>query len=258
MPLLALLCLAVQDRPWRISEDVELRVRVRGWHLGVGGGAKGDVDNSEVEFHEDLDVDAPGWVPSLALGLYAPEDPAGRGVALVYDAFATSGEEELDDAEEFEGSVFPAGSVLRSRLRFLTFGVDGTLAGRDVAEETFAWSFSIGLHYLEAELRLSGAAARESEEYGDGNLKFAVGGELRPFSFAFLAGRIAAYTDFFSLLAGADSGHYGLDAEVSGGIRLAPLRVEVGVRLLAWALNWDESQIDLFAYGPFVGLTLRF
>ena len=258
MPLVVLLGLAVQERPWKLSDDVELRVRARAWHVGVGGGAKGDVDNSEVEFDEDLDVDAPGWVPSLLLGFYAPDDPAGRGVALVYDAFATSGEEELEGAEDFEGSVFPAGSVLRSRLRFLTFGVDGTLAGRDVAAESFAWSFSIGLHYLEAELRLSGAGARESEEYGDGNLKFAVGAELRPFSCAFLAGRIAAYTDFISLLAGADSGHYGLDAEITGGIRLAPLRVEVGARLLAWALNWDESQIDLFAYGPFAGLTLRF
>lgn len=251
----ALFALLLQEL--RISDELELRVRARAWQPWVSGGAKGDEDNSEIEFDEDLDVDRPGWTPSLALGIYE-RGPAGRGVSLGLDQFSTSGEEVLEAPEDFEGSVFPAGTTLKSRLRFLSFGVDGTVAGRQVEAEPIAWSFTVGIHYLEAELRLSGAGARESEEYGDGNLKFGFAGEYRPCSFAYVAGKIAVYTDVFSLFLGVDSGHYGFDGELSGGLRLGPARLEGGFRLLAWTLNWWESEIDLVAYGPFAGLVLRF
>lgn len=257
-PLLILLC-AQADRPFKISEDVEIRARARAWNVRVGGGAKGDEDNGDVAFDDDLDLDR-AWAASFSLGLYAPEskDPAGRGGALVYESFSTSGEARLEGQEDFEGSVFPAGSTLKGSLRFQTFGADATLAGRDVGGESAAWGFSIGLHYLEAELRVRGSGFRESEEYNDGNLKFGFRGELRPCPYAFVLGRVALYTDFISLLFGADSGHYGLDAEISAGLRWGPSRLELGARVFAWTLTWSESEIDLVAYGPFAGLVLGF
>lgn len=257
-PLLLLLC-AQAERPLKLSDDVELRVRTRAWHAWVSGGAKGDEDNGIVAFDDDLDLDRT-WVAGFSLGLYAPEDkdPAGRGGALVYESFSTSGEARLEGQEEFEGSVFPAGSTLKGSLRFQTFGIDGTLAGQDVRGETFAWGFSLGLHYLEAELRVSGSGARESEEYNDGNLKFGFRGELRPCPYSFLVGRLAFYTDLVSLLFGTDSGHYGADAEISAGLRWGSSRLEAGARIFAWTLNWSESEIDLVAYGPFVGLVAGF
>lgn len=259
MALLAILLSVQAERPLKISDDVELRVGARACQAWISGGAKGDEDNGIVAFDDDLDLDR-AWTTSFTLGIYVPEgrDLAGRGAAVVYESFSTSGEARLEGQEEFEGSVFPAGSMLKGSLRFQTFGVDGLLAGQDVRGELFAWGFSLGLHYLEAELRVSGSGSRESEEYNDGNLKFGFRGEVRPCPYAFLLGRVAVYTDLISLLFGADSGHYGVDAEISGGLRWGTSRLELGARIFAWTLNWSESEIDLSAYGPFIGLVVAF
>jgi hypothetical protein len=200
-----------------------------------------------------------GGVPLYTVGLLfgTRQDPVRRGVAISGGSFATSGEGTLDSDEEFEGSIFPAGTRLNSRFRFQTFGIDALFV-HDAADDPFVWRLSIGLHYLEAEARLSAATGRESEEYSDANLKFSASAECRLAPWAFVAGTVAAYTDVVSLFFGVDSGHYAGEAEISAGIQVASLRIEIGLRVFAWTLNWTESEIDLVAHGPFAGLTLHF
>lgn len=240
-----------------LLQDVEVDARVRAWRPAIAGGVKGDLDNGTISLDDDLDLDSPLGMAlfDLRLRFGSPGAPA---VGISGASFATSGETRLDSNETFEGGLFPAGAILRSRFRFETFGVDVHVGGREDPEEPFRFRFSVGLHYLEAEVSLSSPGAHESEEYSDANLKFSFGGEFLPAPWAFLGGSIAVYTDVVSLLFGLDSGHYAGEFEALGGVEVGPFRLELGFRVFAWTLNWTDSQVDLVGYGPFAGLTLGF
>jgi hypothetical protein len=265
LTLALLTLLAQEDPPPSLADDgfagLKLHTRVRMYYpQTVKGRVKGESDEPSVQLDDDLDLDSPGWTPmgeAAILWDNRPDDTL-HGIGISATGFATSGKEVLKTREVFQDHLFPAGTEMRSRFRFKEFGVDGIIMSRCDSDELFGFRGSLGLHYLEAEIHLSGATGTESEEYLDFNLKLSFSGEVRPVRWVFAGATASLYSDIFSLLAGVDSGHYGGEGEIYAGFQAGPVRVEGGYRIFGWSLSWWDSEIDLVNYGPWASLSVRF
>ncbi len=262
MPAFAILWLLAQERPSSLADEGlagwMLHARVRAHYPRLEGGLKGEADEPTVGLDDDLDLESPRWTPMYEAAVFWTGHSALHGVGISGWSFATSGRETLDSDEIFQDHLFPAGTPLRSRFRFETFGLDGIWAQRHDPRELFRLQASVGVHYLEAEVRLSGPAGSESEEYSDGNLRFALAAEFRPVGWAFAGLSGAVYTDVLSWFAGVDSGHYAMEVEALGGFQWGPVRIDGGYRVFGWTLRWTKSEIDLLTYGPTASVSVRF
>jgi hypothetical protein len=259
MSCAAVALLLIAQDPGLLESGVYARVQA--WSPRLAGDVTGDDDDTDLALDDDLDLDSPGWTGVFEVGY---RNPAGgkeaSGFSISGMSFSTSGSETLSSAEVFAKHPFPAGTAMRSRFRFTEVGLDLVVTGLDTPGETHSWRFSLGMHYLEAEIEMESAAGSESEDYVDLNLRWGFGGEWRPLPWAFAGGVIALYTDGITLVGNADPVHVAGEFQIHGGVQWGPVRLEGGYRVFAWTLGlpWEEETIDLFLHGPSVAATLRF
>lgn len=247
--------------------DLEAGLEVSFWRPSIGGRIKREGDS--LTLGGDLDLGSSGvsgrcrisipWNP-LRLDLQ-PDVPGGTRyeTGLSYWSAGFSGSEAVGSPKKFEESVFSPGDLVRSRFRVTEAGIDVTARHEAAGEDTTEWWLSVGFHGLEADLRMAGASAHETETFVDFNLRWGGGLHWHPAPPVFLGASLAIYTDVFTwVAAGKPLAHVAADGSLQAGAEWGPLRLEAGLRFFAWSFDFRYEQLDLALASPFVGLDLRF
>jgi hypothetical protein len=234
-----------------LAQLVELEGRY--WFTTLDGRARVDsnsLSGTDVDFKDDLaidDDDAPGV--RLTFGL-----PLNNKIRLAYTFLRFEGDTTLDQAINFNGSTFTAGTQVDSRLQ-LHYGRLGWI-WQPIAIP--------GILKLGPMVELKGVVLDANVETRNATPSIEEGKELGlilPTVGAALNFTAIPKVDLFAEISGLPAGSLGHMLDAEAGIRIVPLpffTISGGYRLLDVKIEHSDDSGEARLHGPFVGASVRF
>ncbi len=256
--------LTLQEEPpvIRHPSPVMFYASVEVWRPEIGGGASiddGDVEPTELGFRGDLDLSVDGIVPVFVVGVSESLLKPGQislGGSLLYWGGGWTGEETQDGSEVFDGSTFANGTRVRATLEMDCLGVDATGIVRSDPKEMIPLEIklSLGIRYVEADLRIRGGGIDESQHIAEGWVRGGVRVDVQPFP----------YTGaFLELGFGAESNDVLADGGVGLRVEVDGFSIDAGYRLLRVSDDdkvgaSERNDLDVRLAGPYLGFRFQF
>lgn len=281
VPLVAFPSIALAQDPAPEPEAVLMVVpRLTAFSPSVRGRVRADeatfpapiLDGSSVDFHSDLDLDDSD--PLLILEIAAFHRGEGRYLEMASVSWLDAefeGSSTFGSAEDFNGRTFPAGTSVKSKVRYRSYGADFTVAESEGVIANTSGSMLIGLRYTDLRVSLEGGGIQSDERLRLFWLGLGFRGETRWGSWLtgilqaavyFTYGDIEDWYDFtYEEWGGAlFEGMAGL------GGSIGPVQLEAGWRLISSSSyatvddgeNFEDNDFTLQLGGPYFSATVRF
>ena len=227
------------------SEEAKIRFRtgLSFWYPEVEGLVETERASTNVDFVDDLDYDR-ALFPKARFGL---QFKPGIFVDGWYSAARLSGSADLENDEVMDGTVFPAGTRIRSELDFQR---GGSVAGYEFSSRAWTLAPRLGLELGRAELSVRGSSTSASESFY--YLAFTPGFHVQLQTDSLLFAQL----DVQGLL----GTYQGFEAEAGLGLEIKDrVRIELG-----WHLLWIDdiigpnTEFRASLGGPILGVNASF
>jgi hypothetical protein len=230
------------------------------WTTQLGGTARLDGPTSSgtlIDLVHDLNLPATRGIPIYGGGTpYIPltMEPRNKTELLLsaeYWSRQWKGSANLSEDVIFGKASFPSGTLVESQFRLASLDLAASFRFDD-ADYSLVGGFSLMLRGTVADLKISGAAASDRQEFGDIFSGYGLFGEFHPFEFMFVGIDAKWYTAF-----GDRFDTWMADLRAYAGAEWKFFRLEGGIRYTPYAESSpDGHSLHYDLYGPYVSLSL--